>query len=180
MQKNWKKIILIKFLAKKLWKIDLYCVSLQAYHTNNNEKAMKSTILSILLSLTCFSAYSQSDGPFKGYIYNKEYKVSMRINLYDNDIKIPGQEIFGEIGGFLRSDDDSRCWIITSAEVNEKKHTANLEIINDYGSEDLTATLSYNPKDSIYTLKQNAGSTIKIARNRKWVKLPGTMQFKRK
>ena len=82
--------------------------------------------------------------------------------------------------GFLRSDDDSRCWIITSSEVNEKKHTANLEIINDYGSEDLTATLSYNPKDSTYTLKQNVGSTIKIARNRKWVKLPGTMQFKRK
>ena len=52
------------------------------------------------------------------------YKVYMRINLYDNDIKIPGQEIFGEIGGFLRSDDDSRCWIITSSEVNEKKHTA--------------------------------------------------------
>jgi hypothetical protein len=153
---------------------------LQAYHTNNNEKAMKSTILSILLSLICFSAYSQSDAPFKAYIYNKEYKVYMRINLYDNDIKIPGQEIFGEIGGFLRSDDDSRCWIITSAEVNEKKKTANLEIINDYGSEDLTATLSYNPKDSVYTLKQGAGSTIKIARNRKWVKLPSTMKFKRK
>ena len=64
--------------------------------------------------------------------------------------------------------------------MNEKKHTANLEIINDYGAEDLTATLSYNPKDSVYTLKQNAGSTIKIARNRKWVKLPSTMQFKRK
>ena len=141
---------------------------------------MKSTILSILLSFVCFSAYCQSDGPFKGDIYNKELKVVMRINLYDNDIKIPGQEIFGEIGGFLRSDDDSRCWIITSAEVNEKKHTAKLEIINDYGSEDLTATLSYNPKDSIYTLKQNAGSTIKIARNRKWVKLPSDMQFKRK
>ncbi len=104
----------------------------------------------------------------------------MRINLYDNNIKIPGQEIFGEIGGFLRSDDDSRCWIITSADINEKKNTAALEIINDYGSEDLTATLSYNPKDSIYTLKQNGGSTIKIARNRKWVKLPATMQFKRK
>lgn len=153
---------------------------MQAYHINNNEKAMKSTFLSILLSFICFTAYSQSDGPFKAYIYNNEYKVYMRINLYDNDIKIPGQEIFGEIGGFLRSDDDSRCWIITSAEINEKKHTANLEIINDYGSEDLTATLSYNPKDSVYTLKQNAGSTIKIARNRKWVKLPSTMQFKRK
>lgn len=158
----------------------IYIVYLCKQIQQIKKKTMKSTILSILLSLICFSAYSQSEGPFKAYIYNKEYKVYMRINLYDNDIKIPGQEIFGEIGGFLRSDDDSRCWIITSAEVNEKKHTANLEIINDYGSEDLTATLSYNPKDSVYTLKQNAGSTIKIARNRKWVKLPSTMQFKRK
>ena len=158
----------------------IYIVYLCKQIRQIKKKTMKSTILSILLSLMCFSAYSQSDAPFKAYIYNKEYKVYMRINLYDNDIKIPGQEIFGEIGGFLRSDDDSRCWIITSAEVNEKKKTANLEIINDYGSEDLTATLSYNPKDSVYTLKQNAGSTIKIARNRKWVKLPSTMQFKRK
>ena len=158
----------------------IYIVYLCKQIRQFKKKAMKSTILSILLSLICFSAYSQSDAPFKAYIYNKEYKVYMRINLYDNDIKIPGQEIFGEIGGFLRSDDDSRCWIITSAEMNEKKHTANLEIINDYGSEDLTATLSYNPKDSVYTLKQGAGSTIKIARNRKWVKLPSTMQFKRK
>ena len=158
----------------------IYIVYLCKQIRQIKKKTMKSTILSILLSLMCFSAYSQSDAPFKAYIYNKEYKVYMRINLYDNDIKIPGQEIFGEIGGFLRSDDDSRCWIITSAEVNEKKHTANLEIINDYGSEDLTATLSYNPKDSTYTLKQNVGSNIKIARNRKWVKLPGTMQFKRK
>ena len=93
---------------------------------NNTKETMKSTILSILFSFICLLAYSQSEDSFKGYIYNKEYKVSMRINLYDNDIKIPGQEIFGEIGGFLRSDDDSRCWIITSAEVNEKKHTANL------------------------------------------------------
>ena len=44
---------------------------------------MKSTILSILLSITCFSAYSQSDGPFKGYIYNKEYKFSFLKLLRD-------------------------------------------------------------------------------------------------
>lgn len=141
---------------------------------------MKRIIISFILSIIVFSAFAQSDSTFIGYIYNNEYKVSLRINLYDNNIKVPGQEIFGEIGGFLRSDDDSRCWLITSSNVNEKKRTAQLEIINDYGSEDLTATLSYNPKDSIYTLKQNGGSTIKIARNRKWVKLPTTMQFKRK
>lgn len=115
--------------------------------------------------------------PFKGYIYNKDYKVYLRFNLYDNNVKVPGQDVFGEIAGFLRSTDDSRCWLITGAEIDEKHNKAMLDIINDYGSEDLTATLTYNPKDSTYTLKQGEGSTMKIARNRKWVKLPSTMTF---
>ena len=41
MQKNWKKIIIDNFLIKKLRKIDLYCVPLQADKTiqeKSNEK----------------------------------------------------------------------------------------------------------------------------------------------
>jgi hypothetical protein len=116
--------------------------------------------------------------PFHAYLINNEYDVYLRINFYDQDITVPGQELYGQLPGFLGKKHNSFCWIITSAEIKGK--TATLSLINDYGSEDLTATLSYNPKDSTYTLKQNVGSNIKIARNRKWVKLPGTMQFKRK
>lgn len=52
-------------------------------------------------------------------------------------------------------------------------------MVNDYGSEDLQATLTKN-NDGTYTLKQIEGSTIKIARNRKWVKMPKTLIFTRK
>ena len=55
---------------------------------------------------------------------------------------------------------------------------ATIAVINDYGSEDLTATLTVNP-DGTYTLRQEKGSVLKIARNRKWVKLPKSLVFHR-
>jgi len=56
-------------------------------------------------------------------------------------------------------------------------NTAKLTIINDYGSEDLEASLTYNG-DGSYTFKQLKGSTINIVVNNKWVKLPKTLIFK--
>ena len=138
----------------------------------------KKWILACLSFFFGTAAFAQE--VFKTRILNKEYDVFMQINLYEENVKIPGQDILGETFGYLKKNTDSRVWAITGVEISKDGKKATLEMVNDYGSEDLTATLSYNPKDSVYTLKQNAGSTIKIARNRKWVKLPSTMQFKRK
>ena len=55
-----------------------------------------------------------------------------------------------------------------------------LALINDYGSEDLTATLT-RKNDSIYVLKQEDGSSLKVpVKGGKWQKLPKTLEFKRK
>ena len=67
--------------------------------------------------------------------------------------------------------------LITSARIEGKK--ANLALINDYGSEDLTATLTCK-NDSIYILKQEEGSQLKVPKNGKWQKLPKTLEFKRR
>ena len=107
---------------------------------------------------------------------NKEYDVYLQINFYENNIKVPGQEIFGIMAGFLGDKKDSRKWLITDATIKDK--VAHLSIINDYGSEDLTATLT-KQEDGTYVLQQLSGSTIKIARNRKWVKLPKKLSFKK-
>ena len=53
------------------------------------------------------------------------------------------------------------------------------DVVNDYGSEDLTASF-INDTDSTIVLKQLEGSAIKIARNSKWQKLPKQMTFVRK
>ena len=59
----------------------------------------------------------------------------------------------------------------------EGKSAARLEIIYDYSSEDLVASLTRNA-DGTYTLRQLNGSTIKIAVKGKWVKLPKVLVFK--
>ena len=119
---------------------------------------------------------AQSDKVFHTYIYNDEFKVYMDINLYENNVIVPDQELFGEIPGYFGAKRDQRKWLITSAKI-DGKNSATLEIVNDYGSEDLTATLTYNPEDDSYVLKQKSGSRIKIVVNRKWVKIPTELKL---
>jgi len=128
-----------------------------------------------MLCMSYLTSFAQKDSTiFKGYLSNNEYEVYLQINFYQNDIKVPGQEIFGTIAGFLGDRKDSRKWLITNAAIEGK--TAHLSIINDYGSEDLTADLTLE-SDGTYSLKQITGSNIKIARNRKWVKIPKKLTF---
>lgn len=122
---------------------------------------------------------SAQDKPFKGVIINKANDVFMRINLYEDDIKIPGQEILGNTYGYIKKNTDSRVWIIIGVTMDEKNNKALLEMVNDYGSEDLNAELSIQ-KDSTYLLRQLQGSTIKMAGNGKWIKLPKEMKFIKK
>ena len=111
---------------------------------------------------------------FKGKITNKEYDVYMNIDFYHKNLKVPGQELFGEMPGYFGDRRDSRKWLITDADIEGR--TAHLSIINDYGSEDLTADLIALP-DGSYELQQKEGSNLKIARNRKWVKIPKKLKF---
>ena len=128
--------------------------------------------------MSYLTSFAQKDSTiFKGYLSNNEYEVYLQINFYQNDIKVPGQEIFGTIAGFLGDRKDSRKWLITNAAIEGK--TAHLSIINDYGSEDLIADLTLE-SDGTYSLKQITGSNIKIARNRKWVKIPKKLTFMQK
>ena len=112
---------------------------------------------------------------FKTRIENKEYQVWLDIDLYKPSILIPNQEVFGKVPGYLGAKRDTRKWIIVDYSISG--NTAKLTIINDYGSEDLEASLTYNG-DGSYTFKQLKGSTINIVVNNKWVKLPKTLIFK--
>lgn len=132
-------------------------------------------LITTLLCALSYLCHGQTDSTFfKGTFYNEEYQVYLTISFHDQDVAIPGQEIFGNIPGFFGDSKDSRKWLITSATV--KGNTAYMEIINDYGSEDLEAELTHEA-DGNYTLRQKKGSTIKIARNREWVKIPKILTF---
>ena len=149
------------------------------------------TILTIMLNTLALTANAQAENtvkisqkettvpakqndPFKAHLVNDEFQVWLDIDFTSNSIKIPNQELFGELPGYFGAIRDTRKWIISEATVKGKK--AKLLIINDYGSEDLTAELRLN-NNGTYTLKQLSGSTIKIVVNSKWLKIPKEISF---
>lgn len=151
-----------------------------SYYTNKNILYMKKLLFLIFLSLFSVSnVMGQNDSTaFSGYLYNDEYQVYLKIDFYDSSISVPGQDIFGKLPGYFGAKRDTRLWLITDA-IIEKDTKATLSIINDYGSEDLTAELSVN-RDGTYTLKQKEGSRLKIVVNRKWVKIPKELTLLKK
>ena len=59
------------------------------------------------------------------------------------------------------------------------ENTAELSLTNDYGSEDLTASL-VRQNDSVYVLRQLQGSTLKVPKNGRWQKIPKVIELKRR
>ena len=114
---------------------------------------------------------------FIGEFHNNEYNVYIKINLIDKDILVPGQEILGELDGFFGSTQSSHIWPITSSEVEGS--TAKIEVINNYGSEDFTASIILKDNNTL-EFKHLKGSTFKFPVNKKWQKLPSKLTFIRK
>ena len=135
-------------------------------------------LFSILFHIALLSASAQQNSkPFRAYLYNNDYEVFMRLDFYGESITVPGQELYGELPGYLGKKHNSFCWLITSSKIDGDK--AELQMINDYGSEDLTATLTVK-NDSLYVLRQVEGSTLKVPKDGKWQKLPSKLVFKRR
>ena len=144
---------------------------------------MKTILLITLFSLFCSNINAQDNATacdstvFIGEYYNDEYKVFIKINFVDKDILVPGQEILGELDGFFGSTQSSHIWAITSSDI--KGDTAQIEVINNYGSEDFTATIIIK-NDGTLEFKHLSGSTFKFPVNKKWQKLPSKLLFIKK
>ena len=140
---------------------------------------MRKAILTVTLGLCSLPIMAQkAQQAFRGYLYNNEYDVYLDIDFHHESITVPGNELYGQLPGYLGKKNNSFCWVITACDIKSDKK-ATLQLINDYGSEDLKATLT-RKNDSIYVLQQNAGNTIKVPRNGKWQKLPKELEFKKK
>lgn len=141
------------------------------------KKIMNKVFLLTLLFFCAVVCTAQTEGkPFKQYLRNDEYGVYLRINFHDSDINVPNHDLYGPLPGYLGKDRNSFYWVITSAKVISDKK-AELDLINDYGSEDLTATLTVK-NDSTYILKQEDGSTLKVPNKGKWQKLPKNLELR--
>lgn len=138
----------------------------------------KALLASVPLAIAAVAFAQDETKAFKGYLYNNEYDVYLRIDFYNESINVPGNELYGQLPGYLGKKNNSFCWPITAAKVKDEQ-TAELSLINDYGSEDLTATLT-RQNDTLYVLRQDKGSTLKVPKDGKWQKLPKSLPFTRR
>lgn len=139
---------------------------------------MRKTTAIIFLSLLPMLALAQELRPFDTELVNKEHDVCLRVNLYEQNLKISGQEMLGDVDGYMYSPQSHSKWFVVASEIKNPK-TAVVEIVNDYGSEDLTAELKLND-DGTYTYRKISGSTLKFAVRGKWRKLPSKIDFETK
>lgn len=156
----------------------IYLVTLQKSKCNM-VFIMKKFLFTFLLASTFIPSFAQEDSnTFRGYFYNEEYRVYLRIDLYNMDIEVPNHSMFGNLPGYLGKQQNNFYWLVTSGKIKDNRH-AELSMINDYGSEDARVSLK-KKNDSIYILRQEEGSVLKVANKGKWQKLPKEMEFKKK
>lgn len=139
---------------------------------------MRKLLFLFVMSLVSAAAVAQQRRPFDTTIRNEECKIYIRLNLYDKNITVPGQDVLGEVDGYFGSTQSSTKWIVVASRLIDGR-TAEIEVVNDYGSEDFTATLKVND-DGTYEYKKDGGSTLKFAVRGKWQKIPGNLELVRK
>ncbi len=137
----------------------------------------KILLLAVLLLFTMYGkAQTVTDSTFVGKISNDELKIYLVMNLIEKNVIVPQQEVFGEVDGYMGCKDTVHVWTIVSSEI--KGHMARIEMINNYGSEDITATITLE-KDGSFTYKHISGSTLKFPVGQKWYKIPSKVSFKK-
>lgn len=138
----------------------------------------KYIITAILLFMSISLSAQKESMTFKGHFYNKEYDIYLIIDLYDMDVEVPNHSMFGNLPGYLGKRLNNFYWLVTSGKIKNDSY-AELDMINDFGSEDTRISLK-QINDSTLIFKQEEGSTMKIANNGKWQKLPKELKLKKK
>jgi len=132
--------------------------------------------LSLLWLIPLLSA-AQEKRPFDVTISNDKHKIYIKMNLYDKDIIVPRQDVLGPVDGYIGSSQSRNTWIIVASRITGSS-TAEIDVINDYGSEDFTAVIKLN-HDGTYSYRKKGGSTLKFGVRGKWQKLPGSFVLKK-
>lgn len=126
--------------------------------------------------MTCLPFVTQAQN-LKGKYINEEYNIYLYLDVDNPKVRIPGDDIYGEIPGYFGAKGYEQKWIIIECKrVNDNK--AEITVVNDYGSEDFTATLTEDSEGNI-TMKHLEGSTFKSVMNSKRIKVPKTVILKK-
>lgn len=146
----------------------------------------KAVLLIVLLSLCTLSisVRAQALRPLEGVFENKEARLTLHLNAYEETVEVPGMSYLGSLHGYLDGHGVYGTWFVTSCKIletdgGEKSNTAELRFTNDLGADAQTIRFTVNA-DSTYTYKAIGGNAIRKAVGRKLVKIDDQYTFSRK
>lgn len=129
---------------------------------------MKQLFVLILL-VVCM--LSHAEDPWKLDLIDRNKNITLKINLDEECIEVPGMEAFGPMHGYLGGNIYG-IWAVTSFRINNKK--AILRLSNDLGSETQEVELTQTT-DSTYQLKLVGTTVIKRVEGHKLHKISPTL-----
>lgn len=118
-------------------------------------------------------AKTVADGPFKGRFFCKETGINLYLNLYEDNLTVPGFSFLGPMGGYMNGQIYG-TWMLVSHEIKDK--TALLRFSNDIGSDSQDIEFT-QVSDSLFTYHATGGNAIRRAVGRNLVKVTGDMEF---
>lgn len=123
-----------------------------------------------VMALTAATLAASAAGPWRLNLENKNEEATLRIDLYEESVPVPGMELFGPMNGFLAGKGIYGVWMVTSFDIRDDQ-TATLRLSNDQGSETQAVRLTQQ-SDSTYLMELQGGVVVKRAVNKKLVKIP--------
>ena len=119
----------------------------------------------------------RSDEPFRGRFIAQDLDIRMVLDLYSENIEVPGLEMFGPLNGYLKGKDLYCTWYVSTIKQCDAKKAV-VHFSNDLGSETQSVELSWQ-EDSILMMREVDGAVLKKVVGKKLAKLPTTFRFKR-
>ncbi len=128
------------------------------------------------LLLLIFAPILKAAEPWKLHLESQEEKMTLKIDLYEESVNVPGMEMFGPMNGYLGGKGVYGVWMITSFEIESEKKAV-LRLSNDQGSETQSVKLTQQ-SDSTYLMDLQGGVVVKRVSNHKLVKVPSNIVLK--
>ena len=136
---------------------------------------MYKNLLTAILLTVAISALAQR--PWKMILTCPEEKIDLVMNLYKEDIEVPGMEMFGPMNGYLGGNIYG-VWSITSFKIESDKNVS-LRVSNDLGSETQAIQITQQ-NDSVWRMEFTGHNVIKRVNGKKLVKIPSVFLMKKK
>ena len=131
---------------------------------------MKKYIVTCLVGLCAGLTTARS--PFKCTLYDRENKIYLHLDLYEESINVPGMEMFGPWTDIWTE----TCTVYDDTSSKIEMRNRHIQAVQWFGSETQEVKLTVE-NDSTYLLEQQGGTVIKKVVNKKLVKIPRNLTF---